>query len=122
MYAVRWARLAALFFLVGSSVGLYAGITQQFELATGHAHVNLLGWVSMALMAALYRLFPSMESDRLAGVHFWLYLLSYLFFPGSLVAMGFGWAGAGAVLPAAASLMLLSVLLTTVLIWRNAKA
>jgi hypothetical protein len=37
------------------AAGLVMGTTQDFTAAPAHAHLNLLGWVSMALMGLYYR-------------------------------------------------------------------
>ena len=46
---------AALAALTGMSLGIYMGINQDFTLAPAHAHVNLLGWVTMALYGLYHR-------------------------------------------------------------------
>ncbi|MDP3378191.1 MAG: hypothetical protein Q8S53_07475 [Brevundimonas sp.] len=42
-------RLAVLFVLTGVGLGYWMGMTHQFLLSPVHAHINLLGWVSMFL-------------------------------------------------------------------------
>ena len=37
-----------------------------------HAHVNLLGWATMALAGLTYSVFPDAARSVLAKVHFWL--------------------------------------------------
>lgn len=51
------------------------GITHNFSLSSVHAHLNLLGWVSMALFGTIYHLFPVAGSSKLAKIHFWLHNL-----------------------------------------------
>ena len=41
--------VAALSALGGMALGISMGITQDFTLSPAHAHLNLLGWVTMAL-------------------------------------------------------------------------
>lgn len=41
--------------LAGMVAGIVMGATQNFILAPAHAHLNLLGWVSMALFGLYYR-------------------------------------------------------------------
>ena len=48
-------RLAVLFALIGVGIGYYMGATHNFVAAPVHAHVNLLGWVSMFLYGLFYR-------------------------------------------------------------------
>jgi len=51
--------------LTGISMGIFMGIAQDFTLAPAHAHLNLLGWVSMALYG-LYHRSVERRSQRLA--------------------------------------------------------
>ncbi|WP_051512676.1 hypothetical protein [Skermanella stibiiresistens] len=41
--------------LTGMSVGLYMGLAHDFTLAPAHAHLNLLGWVTMSLYGLYHR-------------------------------------------------------------------
>ena len=71
----RWfLRLAVLYLLAGVAFGIYMAITKNFTFTPVHAHLNLLGWVSMALFAFFYRSWPAIAESTLAKVHFWLYV------------------------------------------------
>ncbi len=59
--------LAALAGVTGISLGIWMGINQDFSLAPAHAHVNLLGWVTMSLYG-LYHRVSGMPESRLAWV------------------------------------------------------
>ena len=50
---------------VGIGMGIVMGMAQDFTLAPAHAHLNLLGWVSMALYG-LYHRGVERVSQRLA--------------------------------------------------------
>jgi cbb3-type cytochrome oxidase subunit 1 len=50
-------------------------------LAPVHAHLNLLGWASLALFGIVYRLYPELAARRLAAVHFALSVPAALMFP-----------------------------------------
>ncbi len=41
--------------LAGMTMGIVMGISQDFTLAPSHAHLNLLGWVSMAIYGLYHR-------------------------------------------------------------------
>ncbi|MCU0829105.1 MAG: hypothetical protein MUE52_17350 [Tabrizicola sp.] len=41
--------------LCGMMLGLAMGISQDFTLAPAHAHLNLLGWVTMAIYGLYHR-------------------------------------------------------------------
>lgn len=73
--AIRFLRIAVLYLAVGVSMGLYMGISQTFTLHPVHAHLNLLGWASLALCGLVYAAFPAAAETRLAKVHFWLHNL-----------------------------------------------
>lgn len=47
--------VAALAALIGMCVGLFMGIAHDFTLAPAHAHLNLLGWVTMSLYGLYHR-------------------------------------------------------------------
>lgn len=57
-------------------LGMTMGIMQKFELASVHAHLNLLGWVSMALFGLIYHFYPQAGETKLAKVHFWIHNLA----------------------------------------------
>ncbi|WP_165943524.1 hypothetical protein [Roseicella aquatilis] len=46
---------AALCLVIGVTMGIAMGIAHDFHLAPVHAHLNLLGWTSLALMGLTYR-------------------------------------------------------------------
>ena len=60
----------ALFVLCGMIAGAVMGATQDFRLAPAHAHLNLLGWVTMALYGAFYALTAKTMSKRLAWTNY----------------------------------------------------
>jgi hypothetical protein len=47
---------AAFYAMVGVSWGLAMSISKHHETYSAHAHLNLLGWVSLALMGTFYAL------------------------------------------------------------------
>lgn len=62
---------AASCLLLGVALGIVMGISQDFALAPVHAHLNLLGWTSLALMGLTLRAWPALLENRiLAGVQF----------------------------------------------------
>ena len=72
----RWFLVAITYFVVGICVGVFMGASGDHTLYAVHAHVNLLGWVSMSLTGLLYRAFPAAARSALAGWHFWIYQIS----------------------------------------------
>ena len=69
----RWfLRIAVLYALVAMALGIMMGISQDHSQMPTHAHLNLLGWVSMALYALIYRQWPGAGKTKLALIHFWI--------------------------------------------------
>ncbi|WP_409346651.1 cytochrome-c oxidase [Paenibacillus sp. MBLB4367] len=72
---IRFLKMAVVYFTVGVIFGLVIGITQNFGFSSVHAHINLLGWASMALAGIIYHLFPAAGNHALAKAHFWLHAI-----------------------------------------------
>jgi hypothetical protein len=69
---IIWLKLAVLYLILGISLGIAMGASQNFTLRPVHAHINLLGWTTMALAGLIYSVFPQAGESRLARLHFWL--------------------------------------------------
>jgi hypothetical protein len=54
-YSAFHLRLAALYALWGMGLGLYMGISENHSMVAAHAHINLLGWVSITLYGLVLR-------------------------------------------------------------------
>jgi hypothetical protein len=61
---------AALCGLTGMGWGIFMGISQDHSTFSAHAHLNLLGWVSLSLMGGFYAL----AKDRMGGTLPWINL------------------------------------------------
>lgn len=63
---------AALAALVGMVWGTFMGISGDHSMSPAHAHLNLLGWVTLSIMGAVYAL-PGMRfNTTLAWVNYGL--------------------------------------------------
>lgn len=62
-------RLAVVFALLGVGLGYYMGASRNFAAAPVHAHINLLGWVSMFLYGLFYRALPGAAAGMLPKLH-----------------------------------------------------
>lgn len=117
--ARRWIQVALAYFCIAVSLGCWMGATQQFTLAPLHAHINLLGWVTMTLTGLVYHHFPAAGGNRLADVHFWGF---NTLLPVMMVALGLVLTGHPEVHPVLgiASIGTLAlIVLFAVNVWRN---
>lgn len=60
--------------LVGMAWGIHMAISQDHSTLAAHAHLNLLGWVSLFLFGVFYRLHPALDGARVARVQVLIWL------------------------------------------------
>jgi cbb3-type cytochrome oxidase subunit 1 len=56
-------------------MGLVMGISQQFQYTSVHAHINLVGWASLAIIGLIYRAYPEAGQSKLANIQYWLHMI-----------------------------------------------
>jgi hypothetical protein len=83
-----------------------------------HAHLNLLGWVTMALFGGFYRIWPEAAESRLAKVHFWLYVPAHFVQMVALAALFRGVAAVEPLLGAVSSLVGIAILVFAFTVWK----
>ena len=64
--AVWFLRIAAVYLSIGVVLGMTMGIIHDFTLTSVHAHINLLGWLSMAAFGLIYHFYPRAAETVLA--------------------------------------------------------
>lgn len=78
---------AVVYVSLGMIFGLWMSASGDHMLAPAHAHLNLVGWVTMALFGVYYHLVPSAQG-RLATLHFALATIGvWLMAPGIALAI-----------------------------------
>jgi cbb3-type cytochrome oxidase subunit 1 len=65
--------------LIGMSWGIVMAISQDHSAMPAHAHLNLLGWVSLFLFGIFYRLHPALEVSRIALMQVWIWIIGTIF-------------------------------------------
>jgi cbb3-type cytochrome oxidase subunit 1 len=70
---VKLIKIASVYFVIGVFFGMFMSISHKFEFASVHAHINLVGWASLALAGLVYHAFPKAGESRLGKTHFWLH-------------------------------------------------
>ncbi len=82
---------ATLCVLTGMLWGIQMAISGDHLYASAHAHLNLVGWVTLGLFGIYYRLTPSACASRLAWVHAGVAILGVLVMvPGIVLVIGGG--------------------------------
>jgi len=67
-------RAAVLISVAGMIWGIAMGISEDHSTFPAHAHLILLGWVSLFLFGIYYHLHPSLDTSRLASVQVWIWI------------------------------------------------
>jgi putative Mn2+ efflux pump MntP len=67
-------RAAVLLVVVGMSWGIAMAISENHQTMPAHAHLNLLGWVSLFLFGIFYHLHPAIDRSRAAAVQVWTWI------------------------------------------------
>lgn len=106
---------AALCVLGGMLWGIQMAVSGDHLLASAHAHLNLVGWVTLALFGIYYRLTPAACASRLAWVHAVVAIAGVLVMvPGIVLVIQGGspvMASAGAILGLLSMVLFLTTLL-----------
>lgn len=115
----RFVKIALAYLVLGASLGIYMGISQDFTLMPVHAHILLAGWLTLAMAGVLYRLYPAAAGTRLAQAHFWLHNLGLPVFMVGLGLMLSGRATMPPVIGTGAIALLLGLVCFAINLWRR---
>lgn len=81
-------RAAAIYAVIGMAFGIYMGVKQDFSLMPAHAHLNVLGWLSIMVYGLVLARFPAIAESRLAKIQGVIaHLGVVVFVPGIVVAV-----------------------------------
>lgn len=69
---------AAVFALIGMIWGIVMSATADHSLAPAHGHLNLVGFVMIAVFGTYYALVPKATEGRLALIHYGLTVLTVI--------------------------------------------
>ncbi|QGZ95885.1 hypothetical protein [Terricaulis silvestris] len=86
-YDLIFITTALLCLLVGETLGIHMGISQDFTLVPAHVHLNLLGWVTLAAFGLMHRAYPALGASRMALVQCVLAIIANIAMPAGLALM-----------------------------------
>ena len=76
----NFVRLAVLYSLIGLGVGIMMVSIDDHSQMPTHAHIMLIGFVTMFLYGIFYRLWPEAENGWLPMIHFMIANVTFLGF------------------------------------------
>jgi hypothetical protein len=112
-------RLAVLYLLAGVCLGLFMAASHDHSMFPVHAHLNLLGWVTLSLFGLFYRNWPAAATTKLAKVHVGLYVPAHFV---QMVLLAALYRGNPAVEPALAVVSVLvgvAIVCFAVVVWKH---
>ena len=61
MEVIHRLKIAVLYLIIGTGMGIFMSASLQLKWASAHAHVNLTGWATSAIMGLVYCVYPKAE-------------------------------------------------------------
>src|SRR5919112_6868105 len=111
-------RAAVLFALIGMGMGIAMAIARDHSVMPAHAHLNLLGWVSLFLFGIYYRLNPALDVSRLALVQVGVWSLGTVVLTIGVAAIHMGYEAADPIAGVGSLFVLAAMVLFAALVFR----
>ncbi len=111
---IRLIQISTVYFVIGVGFGLYMSIAHSYEFVGVHTHVNLLGWLSLAVIGAIYSIYPELAATKLAKTHFWLHNIAL---PVMMIGLFFLILGQESLVPVVATAGTVMVLAIVLFAW-----
>jgi len=115
-----YVALALVLLIVGELLGFYMGMVNDTRWRAVHIIVVLVGFVTLAVFGALFRLWPAMKAGTLAFAQFWVTIVGVAgIILGSILQVQ---SGSVVVIAASSAVMIAGTLLLAWLFWDRAAA
>ncbi|MBZ6077087.1 hypothetical protein [Microvirga puerhi] len=111
-------KLAVLFVVAGMAMGIGMAASQDHSVMPAHAHLNLLGWVSLFLFGIYYERRPTLDTSKLARVQVWLWSLGTVVLTIAVAGIHLGYAAMDPVAALASLIVLAAMLLFGYFVFR----
>ena len=79
--------MAITYLMIGIGIGLHMSIIHDHSAVGAHAHINLLGWVTSALVGTYLALNPAKAAGLLPRLQYFVYVIGVIVMGGSLYLM-----------------------------------
>jgi hypothetical protein len=111
---------AAVVLVVGGMIwGIAMGISGDHAAMPAHAHLNLLGWVSLFLFGIYYHLHPALDRTRAALVQIWVWIAATVVMAVGIALAHTGHAGGDPIAAVSSLVVLADMLLFGWLVFRT---
>lgn len=114
-------KLAVLFVITGIAMGIGMAASQDHAIMPAHAHLNLLGWVSLFLFGIYYERRPALDMSRLAIIQVALWSIGTVVLTIAVAAIHLGYTAADPIAALASLIVLAGMLLFAYFVFRPAR-
>ena len=115
-----YVAIALALLIVGELLGFYMGMQNDMKWRTVHIVIVLVGFVTLGMFGALYRLWPAMKAGTLAAAQFYLTVIATAgIIAGSILQVQ---SGSVVVLVISSAVMIVATVLLAWLFWERAAA
>ena len=114
-------RLAVLFVIAGMAMGIGMSMSQDHSIMPAHAHLNLLGWVSLFLFGIYYERRPALDTSRLAIIQVTVWSIGTVVLTIAVAALHLGYAAFDPVAAIASLIVLAAMLMFAYFVFRPAR-
>jgi hypothetical protein len=113
-------RLAVLFVIAGMAMGIAMAVSQDHSVMPAHAHLNLLGWVSLFLFGIYYERRPALDRSPLALFQVAVWSAGTVLLTIGVAAVHMGYEAAEPIAAISSIIVLAAVLLFAYFVFRPA--
>lgn len=111
-------RAAVCLGLIGIAAGVAMAASHNHAMRPAHAHINLVGWVSLFLIGIFYRLHSALDSSRLAMVQVGTWTLGTVVMVSGVALIYGGYPQAEPIAAIGSLIVLAAMLIFTYLVFR----
>ena len=111
-------KLAVLFVIAGMAMGIGMAASQDHSIMPAHAHLNLLGWVSLFLFGIYYERRPALDTSRLALIQVIIWSIGTVILTIAVAALHLGYTAADPVAALASLIVLAAMVLFAYFVFR----
>lgn len=113
-------KLAVLFVIAGMAMGIGMAASQNHAIMPAHAHLNLLGWVSLFLFGVYYERRPALNVSRLALIQVALWSIGTVIMTIAVAAIHLGYHAADPIAAISSIIVLTAMLMFAYFVFRPA--
>jgi peptidoglycan/LPS O-acetylase OafA/YrhL len=114
-------RLAVLFVIAGMAMGIGMAMSQDHALMPAHAHLNLLGWVSLFLFGIYYERRPALDRSRPAMIQVILWSIGTVVLTVAVSAIHLGYQAADPIAAIGSLIVLAAMIQFAYFVFRPAR-